>query len=199
MVLLSITIGVAFFLTLLLVAIHLVIKAGKPGEPADSPTIHASGIYSIVRRSPRDTIAEFKPSAETIVQYLSGKNEDIQGKAINDDDRKALAAHWLERLEENIREVEAGDQRGVEFYYYDFTEDDPVCNGIIDKGHFVTREEIFKFPQIIPPFHLGCRCTMKAHQGSENLRETTRLSMRPLFTGHNLPPLPQWSDILKLS
>ncbi|MBD3391633.1 MAG: hypothetical protein GF418_06255 [Chitinivibrionales bacterium] len=196
---LSILVGVAFFLIVVLVAIHIGMRSRTPDEPPESPTIHASGIYSIVRRSPRDSIAQFKPSQDELSQYLAGKNEDIQGKPLTGDDKKALVSRWEQSLEENIREVEAGDHQGVEFYYYDFDEDDPVCRGRIDQGHFVTREEIFKFPRTIPPFHIGCRCRLKAHHGSEDLRETTRLGMRPLFRDESLPPLPTWSDILKLS
>ena len=199
MLMLPILAGVAFFLILVLVAVLLFMKANKPEEPSNSPIIHGSGIYSIVRRSPRETIIEFKPTVEHIGQYLAGKNEDINGAALSRDDKKALIEHWKKQLELNIREVETGDSGGVEFYYYDFDEDDRVCMGMVNKGHFVKREEIFRFPQTIPPFHIGCRAALKAHHGSVNLRETTRLGMRPLFTDENLPALPPWSDILKLS
>jgi hypothetical protein len=199
MILLSILAGVTFFLVLVLVAVHLMGKSNKPDEPAPSQMIHASGIYSIVRRSPRDSLGEFKPAIEKLTQYLASKNEDINKQPLNEADRQALVEHWKERLETNIREVEAGDHQGVEFYYYDFSSDDPVCKGTVNQGHFLTREEIFRCPQTIPPFHIGCRCMLKAHHGSENLRETTRLGMRPFFTSVNIPPLPSWTDVLKLS
>ncbi len=199
MILFSILIGVAFFLVLVLVAAHIGMRVHRPDEPPISPTIHASGIYSIVRRSPRDTIAEFKPDEDQIRQYLAAKNEDNEGKSLAQADKDALIAHWTETLEQSIREVEAGDHQGVEFYYYDFTGSDSICKGRVDKGHFVTREEIYRFPRTIPPFHIGCRCVLKAHHGSEDLRETTRLGMRPLFRGENPPALPTWGDILKLA
>jgi hypothetical protein len=193
-----ILIGIAFFLIFVLIAVRIGIKVQKPEEPAEQPMIHASGIYSIVRRSPRHGVAEVKPTAEKVRQYLASANEDIQGSALTENEKAALAKQWSESLEKNIREVEAGDHQGIEFYYYDFPDSDPICKGLIDKGHYVTREEIFKFPLTIPPFHIGCRCMLKAHHGAENLRETTELGMRPLFRDVNLPPLPDWKRVLKL-
>jgi hypothetical protein len=199
MILLSIALGVAFFLALVLVAVYLIGRSSRPDEPAQSPIIHASGIYSIVRRSPREMIDEIKPSIASITKYLADKNEDITGAAISSTDKTALVSDWQKKLEMNISEIEAGDDQSINFYYYDFTGEDPVCKKYLDQGHFVSREEIFKCPQIIPPFHIGCRCALKAHKGTENLRDTTKLGMRPFFSGPGMPPVPRWSDILKLS
>lgn len=48
--------------------------------------------------------------------------------------------------------------------------------------------------------HVGCRCKLRGHCGSsEDLQETNRTRMRPFFIDGNLPHLPAWEEIVKLS
>jgi hypothetical protein len=196
---LFIIIWILFILILVLIAIRIGMSKKDIEEAFKDPTIHASGIYSIVRKSPRENIADFKPSKEEIGKYLAGKNEDIRSEPLTEQDKNGLVSAWNALLEETIAEVESGDRSGAEFYYFDYSGDDPVCEKFIDKGKFVTRREIYKYPQILPPFHLGCRCHLKKFEGKENLHDTSELGMRPLFSNQSLlPSLPKWTDILKM-
>ena len=188
---------------LLIILILIAIKAGLnkehhlTDEQVEKPTIHASGIYSIVRESPRRSILSHKPRREDIVQYLAGINEDIIGSPLSDADKSSLAEAWFMSSEENIAAVERGDLKGVEFYYYDFTPSScPVCKRFLSKGKFVTREEIFRHPAIVPPLHIGCTCKLLPHHGKENLRETTELGMLPLFRNRMPPKLPDWNTTI---
>jgi hypothetical protein len=99
-------------------------------------------------------------------------------------------------MESNLSEVEKGDEKGVEFYYFKYLWDDPLCSKYIPKGRFVTREEIFQHPNIIPPFHIGCGCQLHQYQGKEKLHDTTEIGMLPLFRDGASPPLPDWKEIL---
>jgi hypothetical protein len=101
-------------------------------------------------------------------------------------------------MESNISEIEAGDKEGTEFYYFDFKWDDPVCSKIIQKGRFVTREQVFQYPQVIPPLHLGCGCTLCKYQGKDKLRETTEIGILPLFRSREIVPLPDWKEIIPI-
>jgi hypothetical protein len=192
-------IGVLFFLVLLLVAIRLGLSRQKEEElPAEETLMHRSGIYSVVRKSPREKMADHKPSIEEIRQYLTAQNEDLGGCPLSDGDRERLLKKWEEDLERSIASVEAGDHVGTEFYFYSFEGDDPGCEGYVSRGHFVTREEIFHYPQVLPPFHPGCRCVISEYQGgAADLRDTTRTEMRPFFTGTELPSLPPWKVVVK--
>ncbi|MBD3419558.1 MAG: hypothetical protein GF398_05500 [Chitinivibrionales bacterium] len=191
-------IGIILFLILLLVAIHIGVNkketsAEEEGEAR--PVIHQSGIYSIVRKSPRESIDDIKPPIEEIRKYLGGQNEDIYGAPLNDQDRELIIRQWQHHLETNLSEIEEGDKEGVEFYYFDFANQDQICAQNISKGQFVTREQIFKYPKIIPPFHLGCQCFLKRYRGDENLRETTVVGMQSFFDEKHFPEIPKWQDI----
>jgi hypothetical protein len=192
-------ISLVLFLILLIFAVRIGLNKNKPEEEERYPAvIHASGIYSIVRRDPREAVHNNKPRTEEIRKYLSLQNVDTNGLPLSEADREKLFAFWNESLNASIQEIEGGDREGVEFYYYDFPHECPVCDPFLKKGQFVTREELFQNPTFIPPFHLGCTCKINAYHGSENLRDTTELGMRPLFENNNPPSLPSWTKILRI-
>lgn len=192
-------VGILFFLIFIIVAIRLgIAKQKQEAEQENQTVIHTSGIYSIVRKSPREDIGKIKPSIEEIHQYLTDQNVDIHGKKLGGADKETLINAWKTNLENTLLLIDNGDKKGHEFYYYDFKEEDDVCKNI-NKGNFITRQDIFKHPQLIPPFHLGCRCTLKSHQGTDDLRDTTLLGMNPFISENGaIPPLPEWKKILKL-
>jgi len=194
--------GVAALVVLVLVALK--VSLDPKGSEADgggkSKIIHVSGVYSVLRKSPRGSLTEARPSVEEIKKYLAGVDEDVNGVPVKASDRTALLRHWKAQTEMNLRGIEAGDKNGAVFYYYDYLKECSVCGSFIAKGNFITREEIYKYPQLIPPFHLGCACVLAAHHGSEKMiRETAIAGMVPFFEGDAPPPLPEWTAVLSLS
>ncbi|MBD3316283.1 MAG: hypothetical protein GF344_10890 [Chitinivibrionales bacterium] len=191
-------IGIAFFLILTLIAIRLAWGKREPAVPNEEELIHKSGIFSVVRQSPRVNVYDYKPKEEEICQYLADTNVDIHGNTLLEADKQRLRKMWNNHLEASIRVVEQGDTKGVDFYYYDFEAEDPICADFVRKGHFVTREEIYKHPRLLPPFHVGCHCRLAGYHGtSEELRDTTKSTISPLFTDGECPPLPDWHTVLK--
>jgi hypothetical protein len=183
-------IGIVILLGFLVIAIYVAMHRERSTAAALSdPILHKSGIYSIVRKSPSANMAQYKPSESEIISYLASQAQ------LSETARLELATRFRENLASCIAEVETGDREGAEFYYYTFRDDDPVCARYIKKGRFVTREEIFQHPQILPPFHLGCSCQIKAYKGSENLQRTTELNMFPFFKDATVPELPDWKTI----
>jgi len=195
--------GVAALIVLVLIVMKMSLDP-KASDDADdtgkSKVIHASGVYSVLRKSPRKDLAELRPTEEEIKRYLAGINEDVNGAPLKASDRSALLRHWKAQMEMNLRGIEAGDKSGVAFYYYDYLKECPVCGEFVVKGNFVTREEIYNYPQLVPPFHLGCACLLAAHHGSEKaMRDTAIAGMTPFFEGDAPPPLPEWTAVLSLS
>lgn len=195
-------IGIFFVIILILIAIKAVGNKeglGENGTIAPSPEIHSSGIYSIVKKEPRERTYAFKPPFEDITQYLDNLNEDIEGVVLSSEDKKEIMEHWERSLNENVSQIEMGDKDGVEFYYYDFLPSVcPVCRKYFQKGRYVTREDIYNYPFIVPPLHLGCTTKLIPHHGSDNIRETTALGMFPLIKNNTLPPLPEWKNTIKI-
>lgn len=192
-------ISIILLIILMLIAIKTGLNRGQTtDEPTGQPVIHASGIYSIVKKSPRESAFAQRPPREDILQYLSGQNVDSEGEQLSQKEKDLLIGQWEADVEASIATIEKGDLEGIEFYYYEFVPNDcPVCRNHVSRGKFVTREEIFRYPDIIPPLHLGCTCKLLPHHGREKLRETTELGMLPLFRNQKPPSLPDWKMITK--
>lgn len=192
-------IAIVLFLILVLVAIRIGLnREGVQEEEPLTALIHASGIYSIVRRSPREELLKLRPSVENIRKYLLTQNELVEANHDWPKEIDTLIERWNESLNRNIETIEQGDKDGVEFYFYEFSPVEcPVCLNFFRKGNFVTRQQIFHYPRIIPPFHIGCTCCIIPHHGNENLKDTTEQGMSPLFPNESPPPLPDWKTINK--
>lgn len=186
-------VGIILLLLVMLIAVRVGMNKSKTEEEMPSQIIHGSGIYSIIRRSPRENIGDVKPSQEEIRKYLSDKNVNI-----SNEQQAFLLSSWNEQMEANISTIEKGDQEGVEFYYFKHKWPDHICEAKIKKGRFVTREQIFDNPQIIPPFHLGCGCNLHIYQGKEKLHDTTEIRSLPLFSNGSIIPLPDWKEIIPI-
>jgi hypothetical protein len=186
-------VGIILLLLVMLIAVRIGMNKSKTEEEMPSQIIHGSGIYSIIRRSPRENIGDVKPSQEEIRKYLSDKNVNI-----SNEQQIQLLSLWNEQMEANISTIEKGDQQGAEFYYFEYKWPDHICETSIKKGRFVTREQIFDYPQIIPPFHLGCGCKLHTYQGKEKLHDTTEIRSLPLFDNGTIIPLPDWKEIIPI-
>jgi hypothetical protein len=193
-------IGIALLLIILLIAVRMgtTNNVEKGNEEYQTPLINASGIYSIIRKTPRESISDYKPSQEEIIKYFSNKNVNSIDLLFSEADVSALIKSWNAQMELNISEIEKGDLRGIEFYYYEYMWNDPICTKYIPKGRFVTREDIYNHPNIIPPFHLGCGCCLKQYKTKEKLNDTTEMRMLPFFYNGVLPMLPDWKEINKI-
>ena len=195
----AILIGLVILTVLILIAVRAGISKEEtlPDAPQER-VIHMSGIYSIIRSSPRDDLLRLRPNEEKLRQYLANQNEDIYNVGLGDSDRAALLEHWKTQMDANLQEIENGDKTGVVFYYYDFPQACAACAPFVSKGHFVSREEIYHNPQIIPPFHLGCTCILLTHHGGADLRDTNVTGLSPFFTGETAPALPEWTSIVSI-
>jgi hypothetical protein len=201
----AIIISLVLLAVMVLIAVRL-ISLKRPTEGEDTsingttgPLIHASGIYSIVRKSPREGLQAMRPPEAELRKYLASINEDINKLSLNGLEKQKIVAQWQKSMEENIRVVERGDCEDVAFYYLDFPREKPcrVCESYIKRGQFVTREQIFSTPSTIPPFHLGCTTKIVPYHGKEDLRDTAIIGMAPLFKGHTPPLFPDWEKTVK--
>ncbi len=198
---LLVIISLIIFLLLILMAIRISFNNKETNIEVRNTVLHTSGIYSIIRKDPRDKISQVKPSEEEIRKYLENINVNTEGIVqFSQKDIDVSIHHWIESLNKNIKMIQQGDIENTSFYYYDFIpEQCPVCKDYLKKGQFVTREEVFNFPGIIPPFHIGCTCMMISYGSKNTFHDTTELGMIPLFKNDNSPRLPEWKMISPLA
>lgn len=190
---------IAILIALILVALKMGLSKKEIDAPVERPNeiIHMSGIYSIIRTNPREDLAKVRPNDWEIKRHLVGVSNDINDEPVDEPMREKLRAHFKEQTDANLQEIDDGDKKGAEFYYYDCDEPCPVCREFINKGNFVTREEIFKYPQLIPPLHLGCTMKLVAmNDPGGKMRDTVANGMAPFFTSEDVPQLPDWTNVV---
>jgi hypothetical protein len=119
----------------------------------DSTTIYTSGVFSLIRKSPRETVSARIPDVEKIRSALSAAG--VSG------DPEAYLARWREVAELCINNVEQGDKEGIQTYRYEVPEPCRATCGKFGGEAYVTRDQLHHQPQLIPPFHLGCGCVIR--------------------------------------
>ena len=107
--------------------------------------ITKSGQYSIVKESPRKKLALVKPSEEDLRNWLSTQK-------LNQENIDQLIEKWNLHLNETIVSIEHGDRNGVEIYGYAIHTNDPIICSFINDFTYVTREQIYNYPELLPPF-----------------------------------------------
>ncbi len=151
-----ITIGLILILVLVVIGVYLVSKTSEEKEKKEQ-VILSSGIYSVLRPSPRLNIQEHKPPLEEIETFL--KKQELK---LPKDKQRSLLKNWQNLMEENLKVIETGDKSGIEQYIYlSGGEKDKIC-GVGHDSHCISRQSLYKNPAFIPPFHLHCRCRLKS-------------------------------------
>jgi hypothetical protein len=157
-----------------------------------STTAHADNADLIERHRARWTVAARQPSFEEMMCHLENISPFGKGSQQTREFQRRYISSWNSCLENNLAEISEGDKHGIELYYYEVDGSDPVCRGHLLQGTFVTRSDIYSFPEIIPPFHLGCSCRLI------RLLFTPKWllgkSFHHLFVADELPVLPDWRE-----
>jgi hypothetical protein len=191
--------AIAIILAVLLISNRKPTPDGRRGEGVETPLIQASGIYSIIRKSPREELLKIRPAETDIRKYLLTINEDIDKNSLSDADKQALVEQWRRAVEESIGVIEEGDAGNAPFFYLlDSGENRcKVCESYFKRGQLVTREEIFKNPSVIPPFHLGCTTKIFPFRGREDSENRIAQENVPFGKKDSLA-LPDWTMTIKL-
>ena len=99
-------------------------------------------------------------------------------------------------IESNIKVIEDGDVTGLQTYCYEIPEKDKdICN-YLTGNTYVTREQLQNYPNIIPPFYLGCGVKIIAKQAwNTNLNGT---GWQPLLPVNGQYITPERSLVVKI-
>jgi len=105
-----ILISLILFGILILVAISVGFNKKETSEEPN-PVLHQSGIYSIVRKTPRDQLRDVKPSTEEIRKYLEKINvnsSDPENTHLTTSEIDEYVRDWDDSLDRNIEIIEQG-------------------------------------------------------------------------------------------
>ena len=156
-------------------------------EDNDSPSIHESGVFSLIRKSPREDLLELRPSKEKIISFLSNHEREF-----SPEDIESMSEKWEQAILDNIRVVEEGDKNGVQTYRFQLAEKDKTLCPFINEGSYITREQIYNFPELIPPYYIGCDCTLHSKEAWDDHEQT---NWTPLLPEGGQYDIPHWKNI----
>jgi len=183
----------AFAVILIAAALIAAFRRGKTrqkGGFGDSP-MYASGVFSLIRRSPKEAVMAKVPSIETIRQTLS--HASSRGLALKSSPENYLG-EWHRVAELCINEVEKGDREGTQTYRFLVPNQCQATCGHFGGDAYVTREQLHKNPELLPPFHLGCGCVIVAKEAWQN--GSTQGGWTPILPVNGSYPLPDWRTVV---
>ncbi len=170
-------------------------KQGQNGERQaqdDSSPIYASGVYSLIRRSPRKELQEREPPMQEIQSVLSAPD----AAAIANGSAQQYLDEWRRVANISINNIEKGDKEGIQTYKYQVPPKCQRCCAMFAGDAYVTREQLHNHVQLIPPFHLGCGVELVTKEawnaGAENAAWT------PILPVHGKYLTPEWRSVVKL-
>ncbi len=130
-------------------------RAKEEDAPKDDPPIYTSGVFSLVRKSPRESHLQRIPSLEAIAEVLIS-----QPSATGSSEQ--YREEWVRVAELSINNIENGDKEGIQTYGYHVPDKCLATCGSFGGEAYVTRDQIHHHQRLMPPFHLGCGCEIKA-------------------------------------
>jgi len=190
----EILVAVIFIVVLVVLAMYISLQKREIVEDNNVPIIHTSGIYSVIRKSPRDNVYTAKPSGEEVRAFLASQAKDLEGKPLSDADREKAAADFAARLEKSLKAVEEGDKMGVQRFEIKASAQCRPCRKFAEGNYFITREDIYRHPEMLPPYYPGCACTILPE-----LEKLFGADMSHFKAEGGDFPIPSWKNIKKVS
>lgn len=181
-----------FSLILLAVGLHYALK--KKGEESELKEMqHNSGVFSIVRVSPRKAVLQLKPTGSEVYRWLEENRPDLPEPL-----RREKADEWDRLTEEAIALVEKADRDGRNtFRYQTEPKEEPLLPFITADG-YITRETIFEHPELLPPFFIGCRTRLMLKEADSALQggNTAKCGWKPMLPSPDgTYPIPDWRAV----
>ncbi len=190
----EIIVAVIIIIVVGVLAMYLSLQKKAPVEENSMPIIHTSGIYSVLRKSPRMDVAKAKPSINDLKAFVASQNKDASGSPISEEDKEEAIANYSVSLEESISAVEEGDKQGVQRFEIMTGQESLPCKKFSEKRYFITREDIYRHPELLPPYYPGCTCRLLPEL--ENIFGPEIVHLPGESGGF---PLPDWKNIVKVS
>ncbi|MGL1902098.1 MAG: hypothetical protein OCC49_08185 [Fibrobacterales bacterium] len=173
-------------LSIILVGIGSYIVMQKDGDDESSiASLHTSGVFSLIRKSPREDLEKVKPSPKEIVQFL--ENQELPAEEI-----ETIAQMWQNSLNLSIQTIEEGDQNGIQTYKFEMTDKDLSICTFLNRSSYVTREQVFNNPELLPPYYPGCTCRLISKEAWE---DQDKSDWQPLLPQDGQYGIPEWNQL----
>ena len=146
----AIVAGILFVvLVLACIGSYIVVhKSNKEKDTEEITKIAVSGKYAAVLRPVADSLAEKKPGKAELEEWLNAQG-------ISKEQKNKYLEDWQNSINEIIKTVTDGDMNGVTTYRVAVGQKDKNLCQFLPPDHFITRDQINRYAELLPPYCLG--------------------------------------------
>ncbi len=162
-------------------------KSNKEKETEEISKIAVSGKYSVALRPAADSFAEKKPSMAEIEEWLNSKG-------IGEEQKNEYLKNWQKSINQNVKTINEGDINGVTTYKIDLGPKDKDLCSFLHPDHFITREQINRNAEILPPYCLGSDSTVVPKLPWDNTNNTS--GWQSVLPKDGKYEVPDWRQIV---
>jgi hypothetical protein len=123
-------------------------SSNKEKEKEGISKIAVSGKYAAAMCSAADLLAEKKPGKKEIEEWLASNCQDEK-------QRSEFIKNWQDSINKTIKTINEGDSNGVTTYRIEFGPKDKEVCPFLHQEHFITREQINRHAELLPPYYFG--------------------------------------------
>lgn len=181
---------IILIIILILVAVGFgasIVIGDKSSEEDPRTKVEKSGKYNVNVRPLREELGKVKPTAEKIRSFLEENHSHLGSEKIEE-----LTVRWNQSLDETIAVVEEGYEQDVQTFRYVFTEADKKVCTFLDNGNYITREQIYNHPELLPPFYVGCQVKLVSKEAWE---AGDGGGWMPITPREGKYPIPDWRQL----
>jgi hypothetical protein len=171
-------------ITLACIGASIVIKGNNnEKEKEETSKILLSGKYSIALIPATQLLSEKKPSKAQLEEWLNSQS-------ISEDQKTKYLEIWQNSLDETIKTINEGDINEVKtFQIVVGPKSKNICH-FLPSDNFITRDQITKNAEILPPYFFGCDCSVipKLPTGNDN--------WQPVASKDGIYDVPDWRQMV---
>jgi len=131
------------------IGLYMVVhKSNREKDTEELSKIALSGKYSAALRPIADSLAEKKPDFAELKKWMNSQGIDEQ-------QQDKYLVEWQKSINLNIKTVSDGDLNGITTYRVDLGPKDKKLCTFLHPDHFITREQINRNAEILPPYCIG--------------------------------------------
>jgi hypothetical protein len=168
-------------------AYYVILNSNEETEKEKAMKIAMSGKYAVALRPIADVLAEKKPNAAAIEEWLNSQGA-------GEEQKKLYLESWQNSMAKTIKTINEGDANGITAYRVEVgPKDQSVCQ-FLHQDNFLTRQQINKYAELLPPYCLGSDSVVVPKQPWDNSDGTG--GWKSVMPKNGSYEVPNWKKML---
>ncbi|MDR0516796.1 MAG: hypothetical protein LBH25_07080 [Fibromonadaceae bacterium] len=139
----------------------IVHNSNKEKEKEGALKIAMSGKYAAALRPIAEVLAEKKPAKAEVQEWLNSQ-------AISEEQKKKSLENWQNSINKTIKTIDEGDANGITAYRIEVGEKDRDICQFLHQDNFLTRQQLGKYAELLPPYCIGSDSVVVPKQPWDN-------------------------------